>query len=148
MAKKKTKKKGSSSKKKHKEPRTKFRVGVVMESKRGGHYLKFQLPTNKDGESIYDENPFPLTINEGDYINLTTPLDDLKYRVKQGWLEKSEAKKISKKIPDYLEYLATFDTEQEHEESEDNDDFEESDDSDFEDDDDDEFEDDDDDVPF
>lgn len=69
-------------------------IGRMIKKKNGkGYFLIFERPKDKDGKHI-GESHFPLTINEGDIIQMKAKADDLKNMVQKGKMSEETAEKI------------------------------------------------------
>ena len=68
-------------------------VARLIKKANGGYFLKFARPTTKDGKPIGD-NPFPMTIQEGDVFQAKLKRDDLQSLIDKGIMSEEVADKI------------------------------------------------------
>ncbi len=72
-------------------------VARLIKKKDGGYFLKFGRATKKDGTAI-GENPFPLTIQEGDIFQAKLKMADLQKALTDGKLDQAQANKICQTV--------------------------------------------------
>lgn len=72
-------------------------IARLIQTGEGKFGLVFERPQDKDGNYI-GEDPFPLTINEGDWFQAKLKKDDLKRLVDSGKMSQETADKICKRV--------------------------------------------------
>jgi hypothetical protein len=73
-------------------------IGRMVKKKNGkGYFLIFGRRKDKDGKPL-GENHFPLTINEGDIVQMKTKSDDLANLVREGKMSQETADKICESV--------------------------------------------------
>ncbi len=73
-------------------------IGRMIKKKNGkGYFIKFERPKGKDGNYI-GESHFPLTINEGDIVQMKAKADDLAKMVSEGRMTEETAQKICEHV--------------------------------------------------
>ncbi len=72
-------------------------IARIIKKKDGGHFLVFGRRTDKDKKPIGD-NPFPLTVNEGDIFQMKAKSEDLQKLVDDGKMSQETADKICQTV--------------------------------------------------
>lgn len=72
-------------------------IGRVIKSKKGSYFLIFERQKDKN-KNYRGENPFPLTINEGDMFHLKLKKDDLQKMVDDGKMSQETADSICETV--------------------------------------------------
>jgi hypothetical protein len=87
-------------------------IGSVLKSKAGGHYIKLELPRDKDGKLVGKKtrNVFPITcsdgtvLNEGDVLFLKDPRVELDELAEKGLINADDAVDRKNKIPSFVRF--------------------------------------------
>lgn len=72
-------------------------IGRIIKKKDGGYFLVFERQKDADG-NYRGEDPFPLTVNEGDIFQLKKKEDDLAGLVEMEKMTQETADKIAKVV--------------------------------------------------
>lgn len=71
-------------------------IGRIIKKENGGYFLVFERKKDKD-KKYKGDSPFPITIEEGDYLHVELTKDSLEKAVKKKLLKKSVADKIAER---------------------------------------------------
>jgi hypothetical protein len=72
-------------------------IARVIKKKNGGYFLAFERAKDKNGNYI-GESPYPMTINEGDILQMRLKKDDLAGLVSRGIMTQAIADKICENV--------------------------------------------------
>lgn len=72
-------------------------IARLIKKKTGGYFLVFERMKDKDGNPK-GENPFPLTIHEGDILQAKLKKDDLAKLVDEGFMSPETAESICERV--------------------------------------------------
>jgi hypothetical protein len=72
-------------------------IARLCKKKDGGYFLVFERQKDKNKQPI-GENPFPITINEGDYFQAKLKREDLAKLVSDGKMSQDTADKICESV--------------------------------------------------